>query len=164
MSPAVSLGSIAVAAAWALLLGALGGVLTRLDGWYYALRQPGWKPPDWAFGPIWTTIFVAAGTAFVLAWNAPGITPRGRTLLLVAYGVNGLLNLAWSWLFFRRHRPDWSLVETGFLLLSILGLILALMPWSRLGALLILPFLVRVSAAWKLNYDVVRLTGPRGES
>lgn len=155
-----SLGPIAIALGWAVVLGALGGVLTRLDAWYYGLRMPAWKPPDWAFGPIWSFIFLAAATAFVLAWGAEGITRGGRATLLLAYGANGLLNLGWSWLFFNQRRPDWALLETPLLWLSIGGLLLAVAPWSRAGAVLLLPYLVWVTLAWKLTWDVVRLNGP----
>ena len=42
----------------ALFVAFVGGFLTQLDEWYYSLIQPAWKPPDWAFGPIWTVILV----------------------------------------------------------------------------------------------------------
>ena len=50
----------------------IGGALTELGPWYYALRQPDWKPPDAAFGVVWTTIFTLCAISGALAWRAAG--------------------------------------------------------------------------------------------
>ena len=47
-----------VSSVFAALFALVGGFLTRLDEWYYSLKQPFWKPPDLAFGPVWTIIFI----------------------------------------------------------------------------------------------------------
>jgi benzodiazapine receptor len=148
------------AVCWALVLGAGGAWLTRLDAWYYGLRFPGWKPPDWAFGPAWTTIFACAAWAFVRAWSAPGMTPGLRTAMIVAYLANGALNSWWSYLFFRRHRPDWALVETVVLWISILAMLVVIGLASPLSAWLIAPYLAWVTLAGFLTRAVVRLNGP----
>jgi tryptophan-rich sensory protein len=139
---------------------AAGGLATKIGPWYRALRRPAWQPPDWLFGPVWTTIFALIGFAVVLAWNAPGATSRQRTAVVVALVVNLLLNFAWSVLFFTLRRPDWSLVEVVPLWLSIVALIAVVAPLSRLGAGLLVPYLLWVSFAAVLNRAVVRLNGP----
>lgn len=56
--PARGLGRDSLVAAFAVIVVAsVGGALTRLDEWYFALRQPSFKPPDWVFGPAWTLLF-----------------------------------------------------------------------------------------------------------
>ncbi|BCM82449.1 hypothetical protein mvi_09100 [Methylobacterium indicum] len=150
---------IVVAALAAIVVAAAGAWLTALGPWYRSLRVPSWKPPDWAFGPVWTTIFTLTAITGVLAWNA---APEGReqTWLVAAFGVNGLLNIAWSGVFFRMRRPDWALVEVAALWLSVLALILVVGRHSGLGALLLLPYLVWVGIAAMLNRSIVRLNGP----
>jgi translocator protein len=150
---------VVIAALAATALGALGALVTDLSSWYYMLRKPSWQPPDWLFGPAWTAIFGLAAMAGVLAWrNAPTAHARGRIVIL--FVVNSALNVAWSWLFFRLHRPDWALYEVGFLWLSIVALIVALWPLSRTAAALLLPYLVWVTFASVLNLAVVRLNQP----
>ncbi len=108
-----------VAGAGALLVGFANGLATRTDAWYRALRQPAWKPPDWAFGPIWATILALAAGAAALGWAAsPGTADR--LLLVWAFGLNAVLNVAWSVIFFRLRRPDWALAEVVLLWLSVL--------------------------------------------
>ena len=152
-------GPTLVAAIAAILVALAGGLLTTTGPWYQALQRPSWKPPDWAFGPVWTTIFTLTAISAVLAWNADG-SFASRTILVVAYAVNAVLNIAWSGLFFRLRRPDWALVEVVFLWLSIAALVLVTARVSGVAALLLLPYLGWVGVAAFLNRAIVRLNGP----
>ena len=148
-----------VAAGVAVVVALAGGLLTTTGPWYHALRRPSWKPPDWVFGPVWTTIFTLTAISGVMAWNADtGLV--SRTALVVAYGINAALNIAWSGLFFRLRRPDWALLEVVFLWVSIAALILVTARVSGLAATLLLPYLVWVGVAACLNRAIVRLNGP----
>lgn len=148
------------AAAWAagltLLLAALGGLATDIGPWYLGLRQPPWKPPDVWFGPAWTLIYTLSACAAVLGWEAlPPGAARRRWLLLL--GLNALLNLLWSVLFFSLRRPDWAQWEVGLLWASVLALMLVIRPVAPRAALLLLPYLLWVGFAAALNAAVVRL-------
>lgn len=137
----------------------LGGALTDLGPWYQALQQPDWKPPDWAFGPIWTSIFTLAAISAAWAWQrSVGAAQRRRVVLL--FGVNAVLNVAWSALFFALKRPDWAMLEWGLLWLSVASLVLGLWRISRGAAWLNLPYWVWVSIAGALNQANVALNGP----
>jgi tryptophan-rich sensory protein len=152
---------IAIAAASAIFVAVLGGLMTDLGPWYANLKQPPWKPPDWAFGPIWTTIFALAAAAGVIGWRrAP--TRADRERLLVLFAANGFLNVFWSLLYFRLHRPDWSLLEVPLLWLSVLALIVVLARYARSAAWLLAPYLVWVAIAALLNWQTVKLNGPFG--
>ena len=152
---------IVVAAVAALAVAVLGGLMTELGDWYYGLRQPAWKPPDWLFGPAWTLIFALSAMAGVTAWRA--IESRAqREWLLVLFALNGFLNVLWSLLFFRLQRPDWAQFEVAFLWLSIVVLVVFVGRHSRRAAWLLLPYLAWVSFAAVLNGAVVRLNAPFG--
>lgn len=150
------------AAAIAIIVLAFGGWATRIGPWFRALRKPGWQPPDWAFGPVWTVIAILCVIAAVHAWRiAPGAHPR----ILVLFGLNALFHMAWSPLFFMARRPDWALYEVPLLWLSVLALIVGLAPISTLCAALLVPYLAWVTVATALNLSIVRLNGPfRGTS
>jgi tryptophan-rich sensory protein len=145
---------LALAVGWGLMTAIVGMVLTVIGDWYHALRKPGWKPPDWAFGPVWTTIFILSGIAFYQVWVH---VPEYRFWLVVVYVINGGFNVFWNVLFFTWRRPDWALIETGFLWASIAAMMVVTglaVPWT---ALLVLPYLVWVSIAWALNWKIVQL-------
>ena len=149
IAAAVSAGTVA----------ALGALITRLGDWYYHLAKPSWQPPDWLFGPAWTLIFALSAIAGLTYWRVE----RGkaaRIRIIAAFALNGLLNTFWSLLFFRLERPDWALIEVGFLWLSIALLIILLARASALAALLLLPYLAWVSFAAVLNWKIVQLNAP----
>ena len=150
-----------IAAGAAIGVAVLGGLMTDLGPWYVNLKQPAWKPPDWAFGPIWTTIFALCATAGVIGWQR-ATTSAQREWLLMLFAANGFLNVLWSLLFFRLHRPDWSLLEVPVLWLSVLALMLLLSRFARLAAWLLAPYLVWVAIAALLNWQTVQLNGPFG--
>jgi len=144
---------------WGLSIAILGGLATDLGPWYHALKEPFWKPPDFLFGPIWSTIFILSGIAWVGVKHLTSDTLiLGR--LNIFFWLNALLNLLWSILYFRFQRPDWSLYEAVFLWLSVLALFLTIRKISTKYSLYILPYLVWVSIAIVLNWDTVRLNGP----
>lgn len=152
---------IAVAAAAAMFVGALGGTVTDLGPWYQGLQKPDWQPPGPAFGAIWTTIFALTAAAAVITWRR---APKGaeREWLIGLFALNGFLNVLWSLLFFRLQRPDWALLEVAALWLSIVVLIIYVARHARLAGVLLTPYLIWVSLAAVLNFEIVRLNGPFG--
>ncbi len=149
---------LAAAALAAIVVMGLGGLITDIGPWSQALIVPAWKPPDWAFGPIWTGIFALWTLAAYGAWiKAPDHS--ARLWVATALALNGFLNVLWSALFFRLRHPDWALVEVPFLWLSIVLAMVALWRCSRLASLLLLPYLAWVSLAALLTKEIVQLNG-----
>ena len=110
---------------WGVSVAGIGGALTDLGPWYRSLKRPALQPPDWLFGPAWTLIFLLAAIAAVLGWNAAP-SDGTRTAIVVAYIVNGCLNVGWNICYFKMRRPDWALVEVTFLWVSIAAMIVVL--------------------------------------
>ncbi len=152
---------IIIAGSLALITAAVGGTITHLDAWYYALQQPAWAPPDYMFGVIWTAIFAMIAVSGFLVWQkAP--SRRDIEISLGLYAFNGFLNLLWSFMFFRMERPDWAFYELIALWLSILALILFIRRFSVAAAVLLVPYIIWVTIAGVLNFQVVQLNGPFG--
>ena len=156
-TPAIKRLALALALSYATA--GVGGALTDLGPWYFALKQPEWKPPDAAFGVIWSTIFTLCAFSAWLAWQAAD-TARLRRRVAGLFGGNALLNILWSALYFKLQRPDWALLEVLGLWLSIALLLLGLWRVSRWASALLLPYWVWVSIAAVLNLETVRLNGP----
>jgi benzodiazapine receptor len=151
--------AVIVAAVTVIVVLGVGGALTTVGPWYRALRKPSWNPPDWAFGPAWTVILGLAAWAGVLAWDDAADT-ASRARIIVLFGVNIVLHMLWSPLFFNFRRPDWALIEVPFLWLSIAALTVGLAPLSSLACWLLLPYLLWVSFAAFLNFTIVRMNAP----
>ena len=90
---------------------AVGGWTTTVGAWYRDLRKPSWNPPNWVFGPAWTAILALAAWSGVSAWTEAVGDGPGRVVILALFGVNIVLHMLWSPLFFALKRPDWALVE-----------------------------------------------------
>ncbi len=151
--------ALLVAGLAALAIALLGISATDLGPWYQALAKPSWQPPAWLFGPAWTLIYALAALSAAAAWGAARDRATERRIVLL-FGLNALLNMLWSQLFFGLHRPDWALVEVVLLWLSVLVLVIAMRPISRTASWLLLPYLAWVTFAGILNLAVVRLNAP----
>ena len=143
---------------WAVATAVLGMALSALGGvdilveWYLALRKPSFQPPAWVFGPAWSVIFALAAWAFIRAWRA-----GGRGALVMAYLVNGVLNVGWSGLFFGLRRIDLALAEVGPLWLSVVAMLVVVRRQDRAAGWLLLPYLLWVGFAAVLNFALWRL-------
>jgi tryptophan-rich sensory protein len=139
------------------LVGASGAVFTAngLEGWYSTLVKPALAPPNWVFGPVWTTLFALMGVAAWLVWrelSGPQANAARRALWLFA-GQFGL-NVAWSAAFFGARSIIAGLAVIVALWFAILGTVLAFDQVDRRAAGLLLPYLAWVSFATYLNVGI----------
>lgn len=148
-------------AAAAILVAVLGGSMTDLGPWYQALKKPPLQPAGWLFGPAWTLIFALAAASGIVAWRK-ATTDAQREWLIGLFAINGTLNVLWSMLFFRFQRPDWALIESAFLWLSVLVLMIVFWRYAKTASWLLLPYLAWVTFATYLNWEIVRLNSPFG--
>lgn len=151
-----SMQPVLVAAGLALVVAVMGGLATDIGSWYDALVKPAWQPPDWLFGPAWTSIYALLIAAGSLAWFASE-TREAKQNLLIVFLLNAVLNVGWSLLFFRLQRPDLALIEVAFLWSSIVLLIYVCGKRRRLAGALLVPYLLWVTFAAILNAEIVRL-------
>lgn len=145
----------------ALAVAMLGMTITDLGPWYRSLRQPDWAPPDPVYGAAWTLIYALAAIAAVIAWRAAPTRQAAETLVGL-FALNGFLNVLWSLIFFRMQRPDWAAWEVILLWLSIAALIAYCGRFSKPAAALLVPYILWVTLAAALNWQVVALNGPFG--
>lgn len=137
----------------AVLAAASTGVLFRPGAWYLTLRKPGWTPRPWMFPAVWTPLYIMMALSGWLAWREVGLLHPA----FAAYGLQLLLNAAWSPLMFGLHRPDLALADILVLWVAILVTILAFVPLSAAAAWLLVPYIAWVTVAAVLNATVWRL-------
>jgi len=138
------------------LVGASGAVFTAtgLESWYSTLARPPLAPPNWVFGPVWTTLFALMGVAVWLVWrrlSSPRAERRARAALAV-FAVHFAANLAWSAAFFGLQSVDLGLAVIVVLLALILLTVLAFDRVDRRAALLLVPYVLWTTFAAYLNY------------
>ncbi len=147
-------------AAWLLVsftAAGLGSIATAtsVDGWYQTLARPSWNPPDWVFGPVWTTLFAMMAVAAWLIWRQAGL--RQAAMPLGLFIAQLALNVLWSVLFFGLRRPDLAAFEIVVLWLAIAATIASFWRRSLPAALLMLPYFLWVTFAALLSFAIARL-------
>jgi translocator protein len=136
------------AVAVALVLGQIA-TFPNLAPWYSGLAKPIFNPPNWVFGPVWTTLYALMAFA---AWRIMRLppSPMRRTALILFFGQLAL-NAAWSWMFFAAHSPLLGLVNIVPQFALILATIVAFRPLDGVAALCLTPLAVWVGYASLLN-------------
>lgn len=117
--------------------------------WYAGLTKPPLNPPNWIFGPVWTTLYFLMAVAATLVWGKVGFENAKGELSLFA--VQLVLNGMWSMLFFGMQRPDLALVDIVALLAMIVATLVSFYRVTPLAGLLLVPYLMWVSFATYLN-------------
>lgn len=129
--------------------GLIGTLATTpaIGGWYATLIRPDIAPPNWVFGPVWTTLFFLMGVALFLVWRR-----GGTAVAYVAFGFQLALNILWSFIFFGAHNLGGALIEIALLWIAIAATIWAFAKKSKTAAWLLVPYLLWVSFASYLNF------------
>ncbi len=144
------------------LAGVIGAVFTTpsIPTWYAGLARPLFSPPNWIFGPVWTTLFALMGISFFLIWKDYSLIRANRRVVQIwKWGVSFfilqlILNTLWSIIFFGLHNPGGAFAEIIILWLAILATIIAFAKISRIAAWLLVPYILWVSFAGYLNYAI----------
>lgn len=137
-----------------LAAGGLGAIATtpEIEGWYTTIAKPSWNPPGWIFGPVWTTLYVLMAIAAWLVWKPAGF--KAAAMPLTLFAIQLLLNIAWSWIFFRLHEPGWAFAEVVVLWLAIVATTVEFFRCSTIAGWLLVPYVAWVSFASVLNFTI----------
>ncbi len=152
------------ALAWAVLPVVLASVIGQiatfpnLAPWYAGLAKPSFNPPNWIFGPVWTTLYVLMAIAAWRILRLPAATPN-RTTALALFFLQLGLNAAWSWMFFAAHSPLLGLVNIVPQWIAILATIHWFRTIDRPAGWMTAPLACWVAFASGLNFAVWRLNG-----
>jgi benzodiazapine receptor len=121
------------------------------SAWYRRLDKPPWQPPGPVFGAVWTTLY--ALLAFVGGRALSRGAGRGFSR---PFTLNLVLNAAWSWVFFRAHRPALAVAESAALAVSTVDLARRTWPVDRAPGPALLPYAAWVTGATVLSADIAR--------
>jgi benzodiazapine receptor len=122
--------------------------------WYRMLRKPRYKPPRWAFGPVWTTLYALMSWSAFRIWRRPPSPERTRALRI--WWTQLALNGAWSPLFFGKHAPRAALGNLTCMAAAIAAYIRTAAKVDRAAAALMAPYLGWVGFAGVLNAGIIR--------
>lgn len=140
----------------------MSGAYFKPGAWYDGLTKPSWNPPKWAFPVGWSILYILIAIAGTRVWSRL----EGAELIIpfTVYGIQLALNAAWSGIFFGARRMGLALAECGLLWLSIAVNAVVFWQVDPVAGALLLPYLAWVTFAGALNYAILRLNSPAGQS
>ena len=129
----------------------------NLAPWYAGLVKPSFNPPNWIFGPVWTTLYVLSAFS---VWRILRLPKESKTrrLGLTLFYFQLVLNAAWPWMFFGAHNPLLGVINIIPQFLVILVTVGTFYRLDRLAAWCLVPLVAWVGyasiltiAIWQLN-------------
>jgi translocator protein len=160
------------------LAGAIGAIFTtpQIGSWYKSLNKPSFNPPNWIFGPVWSTLFLLMGISLYLVWSKKFSVKNELKIknkkawnnlsqkfftgkwqkvnIILIFAVQLILNILWSVIFFGMQETGLAFFELLMLWVSIVYLIINFYRVSKKSAWLLLPYILWVSFAGILNFSL----------
>ena len=130
------------------------GAMFQPGGWYQDLTKPGWTPPNWLFGPVWTILYIMIAIAGWLVWRE-----QGAGALAALWTLQLIFNGAWSWIMFDQHQIGWAFADIGLMWGTIILFAIFAWPVAPAASLLFVPYLMWVTYAGALNFAIWRMNG-----
>jgi tryptophan-rich sensory protein len=137
------------------LIGSIGSLATapNIPTWYRGLVKPPFNPPNWVFGPVWTTLFALMGIAAYLIWQK-GTAKKPVRHALTWFGIQFTINVLWSFLFFGMQSPLLGLLCIGVLWGLIAITMQSFFRVNKIAGYLLVPYLLWVTLATYLNAGI----------
>jgi len=138
--------------------GVIGSLFTRssIPTWYATIEKPSFTPPNWVFTPVWITLFGLMGISLFIIWRR-GLAEKKIGKALGIFGVQLILNILWSALFFGLRSPLAGLIDIAVLWIAIALTCFYFYMISKAAGVLLAPYLVWASFAVVLNASIWRL-------
>jgi translocator protein len=148
---------LALCIAGPLITGAIAGIVTsgNIKSWYQTLVKPSFNPPNYLFGPVWTTLYTLMGISFFMILQSP--KSRIRTQAIYIFCIQWFLNFCWSFLFFEFHQLEIAFIEIILMWVSIFYMIYLFKMVKPTAAYLQIPYICWVSFASVLNASIMML-------
>ena len=129
---------------------AIGGLFTPggiSSDWYQSIAKAPWTPPGWVFGFAWTSIMICLSIymSFSLKEN--------DNKLVKLYGLQLVLNVIWTPIFFYFHQGVLGLVIIS-LLTALIGFLIKI-DFKKRKVLLLTPYFLWLLIATSLNLYIV---------
>ena len=132
-------------------LGTIAGIFTAqsVPEWYATLNRPSFNPPNWIFGPVWTTLYILMGISLFLIWKQN--MSKERNLAILVFMLQLLFNFGWSFIFFYFNMIGFALIEIILLWISIVIMLVLFYKIKPIASYINIPYLLWVTFATVLN-------------
>ena len=132
-------------------IGGIAGMFTTeaIPGWYASLNQPSFNPPNWVFGPVWTTLYIIMGISLFMILKMEVSKERNQAILI--FMAQLFLNFCWSFFFFYFKMIGLALIDIAALWIIIVVMLVRFHKLKPVAAYINIPYLLWVTFATVLN-------------
>jgi len=124
--------------------------------WYQELIRPGWAPPSWVFGPVWSVLYVIIGISFgyVIYKAAKDEIPHKLTYPFI---LNLAFNFAFSPIQFTLQNNLLAAIDIMLVLGTLIWALYVIKPHFKWVAYANIPYLLWVTFATVLQFTITYL-------
>ena len=141
--------SLAVFLLLVVIAAAVAGQFVGGD-WYQDMQQPSWIPSAMVMASVWAVLYVLMAVSAWMVWDSM----RGLARVALGWwGLQLLLSICWSWMFFGLNRIGWALAVTSLWLMAVLVVIKTFRSIRVEASSLMMPL-----AAWLMFFWVMGFT------
>ena len=138
-----------------VIASAIGGQFTG-GSWYFVMNQPSWNPSPVLLASVWAVLYVLMAVSAWMVWE----TMRGLARVALAWwGLQLVLGVLWSFVFFGLHRVGWALAVMSLWLLAVLLVIREFRRIRLEASSLMMPVGAWLLFTWVLNFVQWHLNG-----
>jgi len=136
------------------MVGIVGSYYTinSIPTWYAFLDKPFFNPPNFVFGPVWTTLYTLMGISVYRVMEGKKKKEKQPALNLFWWQLG--FNFVWTPIFFGAQNLFGALLIILILWVLIFNTIKAFKKIDKLSSYLLWPYLAWVSFATLLNFSL----------
>lgn len=119
-----------------------------MSTWYPTLNKSLLTPPGFVFPLVWTILYICIGLSLsYIILNKP----EQKTIFIVMWSFQMLLNFLWSIMFFYLRNPLFGFIDIVLLDIVVLLFIIFTFTTVRVSSILFMPYMIWLLLATYLN-------------
>ncbi|MDX2428708.1 MAG: TspO/MBR family protein [Xanthomonadales bacterium] len=147
--------SLAVFLLLVVIAAAVGGQFVGGE-WYQFMLKPSWSPSAMVMASAWAVLYVLMAVSAWMIWDAM----RGLARVALGWwGLQLLLSICWSWMFFGLERVGWALGVISLWIPVVVIVIRTFRPIKQEASTLMLPLAAWLIFLWVLNFFQWNMNG-----
>ena len=147
--------SLAVFLLLVVIAAAVGGQFVGGE-WYQTMLKPSWSPSAMVMASAWAVLYVLMAVSAWMIWDAM----RGLARVALGWwGLQLLLGICWSWMFFGLERVGWALGVISLWIPVVVIVIKTFRPIKQEASTLMLPLAAWLIFLWVLNFFYWNMNG-----
>ncbi len=124
--------------------------------WYQQLIRPSWAPPAWAFGPVWTFLYVLIAISFGRVFWA-FFHKEIPFLVVLPFILNLVFNFAFTPIQFGLRNNFLASIDVLLVLATLIWAMIAIFPHFKWVSFVQIPYLLWVIFATILQLAITFL-------